>query len=76
MTTVSPHQPRLDHVQHEPPPVEWSSDHTARMVTQLAADVATIRRWTSFFGVFLTLWVIGSGLTLLMILVELKEASS
>jgi len=76
MKVMTPTEPRIDHLQHQPPPVEWSSDHTARVVTQLAADVRTIKRWVTFFGICFIIWLTLSGLGLLMMLAAVSEASS
>lgn len=73
MTTTIP---RIDHQVHQPPPVEWSSDHTARTVTRLAADVATIRRWVTFFGICFIIWLSLSALILMATIGAISDASS
>lgn len=62
--------------QTAPPPVEWSSDQTARMVARIAADVTTIRKWVTFFGVLVVLWVIVAGLVLMTTIGALSNTSS
>jgi hypothetical protein len=64
------------HVGQVPPPVEWSSDHTARTITQLAADTATIKKWVTFFGICFILWLAASALIVLSMLSAIGNATS
>lgn len=76
MTTVT----QMHHVQQQtpqgPPPVEWSSDYTARTVGKIAGDVATIKRWVTFFGVCFVIWLGLSALMVMAMIGAISEASS
>jgi hypothetical protein len=75
MRTMHP-GPTTPAPQPPPAPVEWSSDHTARMATSIAADVAKIRKWVTFFGVIVIVWLCIMGLMLMTTIGALSDASS
>jgi hypothetical protein len=62
--------------QPPPAPIEYSSDHTARMATSIAADVAKIRKWVTFFGVIVVVWLCIMGLMLMTTIGALSDTSS
>lgn len=76
MRTMTPNTIPQPAPQPPPAPIEWSSDHTARTVTRIAADVATIRRWVTFAGIVLIIWVCLMGIVLLTTVGALSNATN
>lgn len=76
MTTTYTNHQTGQQQPYTPPPVEWSSDHTARMVTRIAGDVASIKKWVTFFGIMFILWLAVGALVLITTIGALSNTNT